>query len=361
MPMHFHLVNLQVVNRVDFTNTMMPPDANELGWKETIRTNPFTDAHPGGAVRDRCCSPSQIPRAVGSWTRQQLAGSTANYVQPAPTPGLPNPAGISNVMTNFGWEYVWHCHILGHEENDMMRPMVFTPGAVSTYVIPYAPTNAVATLGTNQATVTFAAATVAAGGGAVTGYTVASSPGGLTDSNAGSTSLSHIMTGMVNNGAHYTFTVRATNTAGPGLASDPSNTIVAPATLGHLAGAYRGGAWFFDTNGNGVWNGCGTDTCYASFGDPTDIPVVGDWMGTATPNIGVFRNGQWFLDLNGNGAWDGCATDACYTSFGEAGDIPVIGDWNGNGRMKIGVFRNGQWFLDLNGNGAWDGCGTDLR
>lgn len=21
--------------------------------------------------------------------------------------------------TNFGWEYVWHCHILGHEENDM--------------------------------------------------------------------------------------------------------------------------------------------------------------------------------------------------------------------------------------------------
>ncbi len=29
----------------------------------------------------------------------------------------------SNVMTNFGWEYVWHCHLLGHEENDMMRPM----------------------------------------------------------------------------------------------------------------------------------------------------------------------------------------------------------------------------------------------
>jgi fibronectin type 3 domain-containing protein len=39
-------------------------------------------------------------------------------------PGLPNPVGISNVMTNFGWEYVWHCHLLGHEENDMMRPLV---------------------------------------------------------------------------------------------------------------------------------------------------------------------------------------------------------------------------------------------
>ena len=28
-------------------------------------------------------------------------------------------------MTNFGHEYVWHCHILGHEENDMMRPIMF--------------------------------------------------------------------------------------------------------------------------------------------------------------------------------------------------------------------------------------------
>jgi len=27
--------------------------------------------------------------------------------------------------TNFGWEYVWHCHILGHEENDMMRPILW--------------------------------------------------------------------------------------------------------------------------------------------------------------------------------------------------------------------------------------------
>jgi hypothetical protein len=30
-------------------------------------------------------------------------------------------------MTDFGWEYVWHCHILGHEENDLMRPLVYHP------------------------------------------------------------------------------------------------------------------------------------------------------------------------------------------------------------------------------------------
>ncbi len=26
-------------------------------------------------------------------------------------------------VDNFGWEYVWHCHILSHEEMDMMRPI----------------------------------------------------------------------------------------------------------------------------------------------------------------------------------------------------------------------------------------------
>jgi hypothetical protein len=34
-------------------------------------------------------------------------------------------------VVNFGWEYVWHCHILGHEENDMMRAMILAvPAAI---------------------------------------------------------------------------------------------------------------------------------------------------------------------------------------------------------------------------------------
>jgi hypothetical protein len=47
-----------------------------------------------------------------------------------------HPVTVVNDLTNFGWEYVWHCHILGHEENDMMRPMVMV-------VAPQAPTNLV--------------------------------------------------------------------------------------------------------------------------------------------------------------------------------------------------------------------------
>ena len=35
-----------------------------------------------------------------------------------------NPtAAITNQLVNFGWEYVYHCHILSHEEMDMMRPV----------------------------------------------------------------------------------------------------------------------------------------------------------------------------------------------------------------------------------------------
>jgi hypothetical protein len=41
-------------------------------------------------------------------------------------------------LVNFGWEYVWHCHLLGHEENDMMRPMIIA-------VPPEAPSGLVAT------------------------------------------------------------------------------------------------------------------------------------------------------------------------------------------------------------------------
>jgi hypothetical protein len=36
----------------------------------------------------------------------------------------------SNKLTDFDNEYVWHCHILGHEEQDFMRPFVFHPNVM---------------------------------------------------------------------------------------------------------------------------------------------------------------------------------------------------------------------------------------
>ncbi len=41
--LHFHLFDMQVVNHVDYTNVVKPPYPDELGWRETIRTNPMED------------------------------------------------------------------------------------------------------------------------------------------------------------------------------------------------------------------------------------------------------------------------------------------------------------------------------
>ena len=60
-------------------------------------------------------------------------GSTTSFAEPRPGHG--SPVTVTNHSINFGWEYVWHCHILSHEENDMMRPIQFNV----TSLIPAAP------------------------------------------------------------------------------------------------------------------------------------------------------------------------------------------------------------------------------
>ena len=82
------------------------------------------------------------------------------------------------------------------------------------------PTAVQATPGNMQATVTFNLP-ASSGGSPISGFTVTSSPSGGTDSNAGTTGLSHIVTGLTN-GIAYTFTVTATNASGAGVVSQPS-------------------------------------------------------------------------------------------------------------------------------------------
>ena len=100
-PIHFHLVNVQVLSRQPFrlvsgvftpTGVARGPETNELGWKETVQM------HPGEVttVIMKFDLPADLPFAV----------------PPSPRTG--------------GNEYVWHCHILEHEEHDMMRPLVVT-------------------------------------------------------------------------------------------------------------------------------------------------------------------------------------------------------------------------------------------
>ncbi|HZW25239.1 MAG TPA: choice-of-anchor D domain-containing protein [Gallionella sp.] len=142
-PVHFHLVNVQVINRIGWDGTVKPTEDNELGWKETVRMNPLEDIVV--AVRAKApLVPFGQPNSVRALDPTQPLGSAMGFTQVNLKPGdkffgmmVPNGT-VRNVMTNFGWEYVWHCHILGHEENDFMRPIVFKYTAIA----PAAPSNA---------------------------------------------------------------------------------------------------------------------------------------------------------------------------------------------------------------------------
>ena len=104
-PMHFHSVNVQLIQRQAFAGypgddfslvgSPTPPDANEVGWKETARVNP---------------------------------GEVAIVIMQFNLPALSSVMGDPPSPRTGGHEYVWHCHILEHEEHDMMSPLVFTDG-----------------------------------------------------------------------------------------------------------------------------------------------------------------------------------------------------------------------------------------
>ena len=91
-PIHLHLVRFQILDRrrfdvprymgnqgLRFTGDPIPPEPSEAGWKDTVRANP-------GAV-----------------TR------------------------IIVHFEGYAGRYVWHCHILEHEDNEMMRPYQVLP------------------------------------------------------------------------------------------------------------------------------------------------------------------------------------------------------------------------------------------
>jgi hypothetical protein len=157
-PVHFHLFEVQLLNRVGWDGFIYLPDANELGWKDTVRISPLEDT----IVALRPVAPSVLELPFGIPQSQRplnpaypigvsntgnvgiAVGGDITYPRTLPDglvllgPGFSNldpvtgqpanpPNGTINALTNFGWEYVWHCHILSHEEADMMRSIIFTP------------------------------------------------------------------------------------------------------------------------------------------------------------------------------------------------------------------------------------------
>ena len=86
---------------------IIPCDPNEYGWKDTIKMFPNTVTRL--VVR---FAPQDVP--VGD-----TAGENFFQFDPTTTLGQRDTFGYPG-----GSGYVWHCHILDHEDNMMMRPMM---------------------------------------------------------------------------------------------------------------------------------------------------------------------------------------------------------------------------------------------
>lgn len=111
---------------------------------------------------------------------------------------------------------------------------------------PNAPTIGTATGGNASASVTFTAP-ADVGGGAITGYSVVSTPSGI----IGTGASSPITVSGLTNGTAYTFKVFATNAYGPSPLSAASNSVTPAVAIGD---AYGGGffAGQISTAGNGI-------------------------------------------------------------------------------------------------------------
>jgi spore coat protein A, manganese oxidase len=117
-PMHIHLVNWQIISRQPFDSQayidsggsnlvylgpLRGPDPNERGWKETVRMNP-----------------DEVIRVIAKFDLPDVS-MYKPYGGSAIT--IPESPRFSGQGIN---EYVWHCHILEHEEHDMMHTLAVT-------------------------------------------------------------------------------------------------------------------------------------------------------------------------------------------------------------------------------------------
>jgi spore coat protein A len=120
-PMHVHLVQFQVLNRQEFNADIYLQDY--LKWVADGR-DPATKPNLANYLTGDVLSP--VPEETG-WTDTvivypgMVSRIVLNFELPKPAPGIPGTA------THFPAEYIHHCHMVEHEDNDMMRPWQVIP------------------------------------------------------------------------------------------------------------------------------------------------------------------------------------------------------------------------------------------
>jgi spore coat protein A, manganese oxidase len=105
-PIHLHLVSFQILDRQGFDGTVnpkvQPQHDGTMGEGGILQLNALTGAAQQPDANER--------------------GWKDTFVAP--------PGTVTRVIAKFDrvGKYVWHCHILSHEDHEMMRPLEVMPG-----------------------------------------------------------------------------------------------------------------------------------------------------------------------------------------------------------------------------------------
>ena len=98
------------------SNAMQLPDPDEVGWKDTVMA-----------------PPGMVTRFAVRFAPTEYAANATNIGYPfSPNDGFDPATGVPNGNVANSHGYVWHCHIIDHEDNEMMRQHVVVPNMALT-------------------------------------------------------------------------------------------------------------------------------------------------------------------------------------------------------------------------------------
>ena len=107
-PVHLHLVHFEVLNRQEFTADVIE--------QPVVQHNGLTGV---GFRLENIALGAMVPQPAG-------------YIENAPKDMVTAlPGQVTRIKTTFDRKghYVWHCHILSHEDHEMMRVLHIGKGA----------------------------------------------------------------------------------------------------------------------------------------------------------------------------------------------------------------------------------------